>query len=268
MIRSLAAGIATLSRRGTQDGVPLVLLHGIGSNARSWELVMAALDPGITAIAWNAPGYGESDRLNVAAPTPAHYAERLAALLDELDIERVVLAGHSLGTLFACRFAAAYPGRVAGLAVFSPALGYRVAEGQPLPATVQARIGDLDALGPAMFAQARAGRLLHRPETKPDLLRRARDAMAALDPAAYAQAVHALGAGDLLADAARTRGPSLVGTGDEDLVTPPANAAAVHAALRCATPVLTVAEAGHALPLEAPGLVAAALGHFVMQVAG
>ena len=266
MIRSIAAGVSMLSRAGTGDGLPLLLLHGIGSNARSWAPAMESLEPALTAIAWNAPGYGESDRLDAKRPIPAHYAERLAAMLDESDIHRVVLAGHSLGALFACRFAAAYPERVAGLAVFSPALGYKVAEGERLPAAVQARIDDLDALGPAAFAQARAGRLLFRPQTKPDVLRNVQAGMAAINPAGYAQAVWALGAGDLLADAARVTAPSLVATGGEDGVTPPANAHAAHEALRSTSPVVIVDGCGHALPQEAPRIVASQLERLAMQV--
>ena len=266
MIRSSAAGVSILTRRGDAEGVPLMLLHGIGSNAQSWAAAMAALDPLITAIAWNAPGYGESDALDAKSPTPAHYADRLAALLDELDIERIVLAGHSLGALFACRFTAAHPNRVAGLAIFSPALGYKVPEGEPLPAKVQSRIDDLDQLGPEAFARLRAERLVFRPEAKPEVVESVQHGMAAVNPMGYAQAVRALGAGDLLGDAARITAPCIVATGAEDVVTPPANAEAAHAALRCVIPVVSVPDAGHALPQEAPVLVAKLLGRFVMQV--
>jgi pimeloyl-ACP methyl ester carboxylesterase len=248
------AGISYRRRRG--DGATLVLLHGIGSNAESWAPLIAALDPAVDAIAWDAPGYGGSDPLSDATPTPAEYAVRLAAFLDALKLDRVRLAGHSLGCLFAVRFAVSYPARVSALALLSPALGYGVGAGEKLPPTVQGRIDDLEGLGAAAFAAKRAPRLLHHPEAKPHVLDAVRRAMAAVNPSGYAQAVHALGSGTLLADAARVAAPTLVAVGAQDVVTPPANARSVYDALSHRLGLHIVPDAGHALPQEAPSLVA------------
>ena len=48
---------------------PLVLLHGIGSNARSWTEQLAGLGELRRVVAWDAPGYGDSTA--VAPPRPA-----------------------------------------------------------------------------------------------------------------------------------------------------------------------------------------------------
>jgi pimeloyl-ACP methyl ester carboxylesterase len=255
--RGFTAGTGYLWRPGA--GVTLVLLHGIGSDAETWAPLMQALDPAIDAIAWDAPGYGESDPVAAASPTPDDYADRLRLFLDAMDLGRVVLAGHSLGTLFAARFAAAHPARVAALALLSPALGYGVAADAPLPASVQARIDDLASLGPRAFAEKRAARLVHRAAEKPAVLAGVQRAMAAVQPAGYAQAVRALAAGALLQDAARLTQPVLVAVGREDVVTPPANARAVHEALVHPLALHLVPDAGHALPQEAPAIVAALL---------
>jgi pimeloyl-ACP methyl ester carboxylesterase len=108
-----AAGISFLRRQGSSQGLPMVLLHGIGSNARSFEPLMAALPPSLTIIAWNSPGYGTSAPLAAATPAPRDYAAALARLLDAFDLERVILVGHSLGALFAASLAAHEPARVA-----------------------------------------------------------------------------------------------------------------------------------------------------------
>ena len=42
------------------SGEPLVLLHGIGSGARSWRQQVASLSGRHRVIAWDAPGYGGS----------------------------------------------------------------------------------------------------------------------------------------------------------------------------------------------------------------
>lgn len=251
-----AAGIGFLRRQGSSQGLPMVLLHGLGSNARSFEPLMAALPPSLTIIAWNAPGYGTSAPLATATPAPRDYAAALMRLLDAFDLERVILVGHSLGALFAASLAAHEPARVAGLALISPALGYRVAANAALPPNVQARIDELESLGPTAFAEKRAARLIHDAEHKPQVLAAVREAMAAVNQTGYAQAVRALGAGDLIADLARIPAPTLIAVGAEDVVTPPANAHRAFTALANPANYFEVAGAGHALPQEDPAAVA------------
>jgi len=257
-----AAGVTYLRRVGGVAAAPLVLLHGIGSNAKSFASLMAALPPTVDAVAWNAPGYDASTRLADLSPTPTHYANALLRLLDTLKLDRVSLVGHSLGCLFVARFAAQHPDRVAAVALMSPALGYRVAPGAELPENVQSRIDEIIALGPQAFADKRAARLVHQPTRKPGVLAAVRDAMAAANPAGYTQAVRALGAGDLLADAARIAAPALVAVGADDLITPPANARAAHAAF-VAADYREIADAGHALPQEQPEIVADLISRLV-----
>ncbi|MCL2428578.1 MAG: alpha/beta fold hydrolase [Alphaproteobacteria bacterium] len=261
--RETISGIGVVRRPGSGSLPPLVLLHGIGSNAESWAPTLARLDPRIEALAWDAPGYRGSEPLPVFAPHPRDYAERLAILLDALGLERVALAGHSLGALFAGSFAVLYPERVLALALLSPASGYGVTPGEPLPTSLQARIDDLERLGPEAFAAARSARLVFRPEAKPEALAGVRRAMAAVRLSGYAQAVRALGAGDLLADAARIAAPTLAAIGAEDVVTPPAGARAAYATLGRGLRFVEVADAGHALPQELPETVAGLLRDLV-----
>lgn len=253
MIRAMVAGTEILHRPG--PGASLVLLHGIGSHALSWSQMIAELPLCLDVIAWWAPGYGASQPLAPERPAPHDYAARLLALLDAMQRPRVVLAGHSLGCLFAGSFAAAHAGRVAALAFLSPALGYRVAPDAALPPAVQARIDELAELGPDAFAAKRAGRIAHRAEVVPAV----RAAMAEVRLPGYAQAVHALAQGDLLAEAARIAVPALVACGAQDRVTPPEAAVRLHAALPEGTALRLVPDCGHALPQEAPAEAAALL---------
>lgn len=252
-----SAGLCLWRRRG-RAGTPVMLLHGIGSRGQSFTALMAALPDDIDVIAWDAPGYGGSRPLDNPTPSPRDYADALAGLLDRLGIARVALVGHSLGALFAASFAAHHAARVTALALLSPALGYRVAPGEALLAKVQARIDDLRKLGPVDFAKARAHRLVYQPDRKPEIARAVEDAMAAVDPMGYAQAVQALGRGDLLACARRIKAPALVAVGAQDVITPPDNARQAQAALADSR-FHEIADAGHALPQEAPQAVAALL---------
>ena len=256
------AGVDYLERGQGSQGMPLVLLHGIGSHARSFEPLMIALPESVRMIAWNAPGYGASQPLPMATPHPRDYADALLRLLDGLGLDRIVLVGHSLGCLFAASFAAHHAPRVSALMLMSPALGYHVPSGGVLPPAVQARIDDLAALGPASFAAKRAARLVFEPARKPAVIAGVQQAMAALNLAGYAQAVHALGAGNLLADAASIAAPTLVATGTEDVVTPPDNARATYAALSNRIGYHEIPDAGHALAQENP----LAMANLVLQL--
>lgn len=262
-VRSHAANVAFLRRPACSSSAPvLVLLHGIGSNAQSFGALMQALSASIDVIAWNAPGYGASDALTIASPRPRDYAAVLERLLDALHLRSVVLAGHSLGALFAASFAAAYPDRVSALALISPALGYRVRPGGSLPRAVQERIDEIRKFGPVSFATKRAPRLVYDPEHRPRVVAAVEKAMSLVNVEGYIQAAHALGAGDLLADAVRVYAPALVAVGAQDVVTPAQNARRAHQAFSGACIYREIDAAGHAVPQELPQTVADLVGEF------
>lgn len=102
----------------------IVFLHGVGTDADSWapqlEHFAAA---GFRAIAWNLPGYGGSAALPV--PSFEAMADALGDLLDELNIDRVDLVGHSFGGMVAQEFAVRHPQRLRTLTLSgtSPAFG-------------------------------------------------------------------------------------------------------------------------------------------------
>jgi pimeloyl-ACP methyl ester carboxylesterase len=254
-----SSGIEFVRRRSAlKDGspLPIVLLHGIGSNANSWRSTIEALPREADVIAWHTPGYESSDSISQPFPSASDYADALERLLDTFQFGRFVLVGHSLGALFAGRYAATRPHRVAALGLLSPALGYGVPLGEPLPGVVQRRLDELNALGANEFAERRAARLVFDSKTKPDVLKAVKEAMSRIRVAGYTQAVGALGAGDLIADASLIRSPTLVAVGTEDVVTPPANAAKLFAALKYPLALIQVPKVGHALPQEAPNEVA------------
>jgi pimeloyl-ACP methyl ester carboxylesterase len=99
-----------------------VLAHGLTATRRYVVMGSRTLErSGHRTIAYDARGHGRS----APAPVPTDYGyERLAddvgALLDELAVERAILAGASMGAHTAVRFALARPERVAGLALITP----------------------------------------------------------------------------------------------------------------------------------------------------
>lgn len=84
---------------GSDDGIPVLFLHGNASSATFWEEVMLALPPGYRGIAPDQRGYGDADRSVKIDATRglADLSDDAAALLDTLGIAKAHVAGHSLG---------------------------------------------------------------------------------------------------------------------------------------------------------------------------
>jgi pimeloyl-ACP methyl ester carboxylesterase len=211
---------------GVGDALPLVLLHGIGSNASAWAGQFAGLAGDRRIVAWNAPGYPGSDALPSPWPSARDYAAALIALLDHLGIRRCALVGHSLGAIVAAAVAFEAPSRIAALMLASPASGYSASPDSELPAPVAGRIADIETLGPRGLADKRAGRLLTERASVAarELVWRA---MSEVTVDGYRQASRMLASADIKRDAARLTMPTIVAWGSADVVTPPASCRAV-----------------------------------------
>ncbi len=257
--RTTSGGISLL-RAGGARGRPLVLLHGIGSNALSFAAMMTALSASRPLLAWDAPGYGNSVPLSGDWPSVDDYAAALSGLLDRLEIHAVDLLGHSMGALVAGRFARNFPKRVARLILASPALGYGTRPGEPLAPPAAARLDAMVAEGAEQFAASRGPRLVHAVENA-KLVAGVVKGMSEVKLPGYAQASRMLSCADLVGDAGQIAMPTLVLVGGEDQVTPPKNCLRLYNAIAEATPSLghrfeTIPDAGHAVPQERPLVVA------------
>lgn len=100
--------------RGDPSGPAVVLLPGPTDSWRSYEPVLGFLPRWIRAVAVSQRGHGDSDK-PAAGYGVEDFAGDAVALLDALDIERAVVAGHSGSCLVARRVAIDHPDRVAGL---------------------------------------------------------------------------------------------------------------------------------------------------------
>jgi pimeloyl-ACP methyl ester carboxylesterase len=241
-------------QRGQRGGAAsLVLLHGISSGAASWLHAVLPLAPEQHVIAWDAPGYGDSTPLAQPAPVAADYASRLQELLDVLQVRRCVLVGHSLGALMACAHAAG-PGAqaVQRLVLISPARGYGGAQQQAERDRVrQQRLGSLDQLGVAALAAAIDQRLLSA-QASTAAREWVRWNTSRLQAGGYRQAVNMLCDSELAAPPAGL--PVEVHCGEADVVTTPASCA--QAAQVLGASFGSIANAGHASPVEQPEAVA------------
>ena len=106
-------GIRLAATRWPGTGTPVVLLHGLASQRRFWNLVAARL-AGLPIVALDQRGHGDSDRPDGSYDGAACAAD-LAVAMDALGWSRAVVVGHSWGGSVATTFAAEHPERTIAL---------------------------------------------------------------------------------------------------------------------------------------------------------
>jgi pimeloyl-ACP methyl ester carboxylesterase len=104
---------------GPRDGAAILLLHGLASDATTWD---KAIDPlaaqGLRVIAIDLLGHGESDK-PAGSYLLADFAAFLGEFLPAIGIEHATVCGHSLGGAIAVHFGYHYPSFVDGLVLVS-----------------------------------------------------------------------------------------------------------------------------------------------------
>jgi pimeloyl-ACP methyl ester carboxylesterase len=112
---SVNGGMVHLLEAG--QGPPTVLIvPALGSGVLSWERFQRDLAAGMRVVVYDRAGIGWSDPAGRGRRTCDDRAEELCGLLDAAGIEPpYVLLAHSMGGIFARRFAARYPDAVAGM---------------------------------------------------------------------------------------------------------------------------------------------------------
>ncbi|HEX9602340.1 MAG TPA: alpha/beta fold hydrolase [Myxococcales bacterium] len=100
--------------------MPVVLVHGLGSELETWRPVLDRLRGSRRAIAYDQRGHGQSDpagEYSIAA-----LAGDLGRVVEQLGLPRFWLAGHSFSGTVVSAYAAEHPEKLAG-AVYVDAVG-------------------------------------------------------------------------------------------------------------------------------------------------
>lgn len=231
----------------------MLLIHGAGSSAAAWPADVLAL-PGIRTVAVDLPGHGQSPR--PGRRTIRHYAAAVAAFVASMDVDEVIVVGHSMGGAIALELAVGGWAWLRGLVLLGSSSRLPVA--------------------PSLFATisrdfAEAAATISELSYGPDAPAAWREATAATMLACGAVTT----TGDLLACNAFNRTaalpdlalPALVISGSADRMVPNRHSAATASALPNAT-LETIDGAGHFVMQEAPEDVARLLAAFHRQVAG
>jgi pimeloyl-ACP methyl ester carboxylesterase len=94
---------------GNPEAPPLVLIHGVRDNARTWDFVAERLRDRWHIIAPDLRGHGDSAWVQDGIYDMPGYICDLAELVHHLELAPVTLIGHSLGGNIATRYAGIFP---------------------------------------------------------------------------------------------------------------------------------------------------------------
>lgn len=254
--------------RGVEAGTgpPLILLHGITLRAdvwhRQWELTDEA-----RVIAVDLRGHGLSEAGSEGASIEAN-ANDLALLLETLDLEGAVIAGHSMGGMVLGRFVADHwledasmHARVAGLGFISTAgrspvgLANGLLQNASVPAKSFATRFPRVASRLASIPDNDLGQILVRSTfgKRPDLrdVRETAAAFESLEIDQFLDAAPSILDHDVLDSLADCDVPAAIIVGSRDPLTPVRESRRLANALPDAT-ITVVSDAGHQLMLERP----------------
>lgn len=242
-------------------GAPvLALANSLGTDARIWDDVIALLAERYRILSYDKRGHGLSDAPAGDYALDAH-VDDLAGLLDHLEIDRLALAGVSVGGLIAQRFALRYPGRLAALVLCdtAPKVGDAAMWNARIAAVRDGGLGAIvEAVMPRWFTDA------YR-QQRPDDLAGWRNMFLRQPVTGYAGTCASLRDADLRDAIGAISTPTLVVAGDRDLSTPPdlvRDAAGRIPGARFET----IPDCGHIPSIEQPGALAAIMTSFFHEV--
>ncbi len=197
-------------------GAPaLVFLHYWGGSSRTWRHVTQALAPAFRTIAVDQRGWGRSDK-PVAGYALSDLADDAKWLIESLALDRYILVGHSMGGKVAQLMASRHPAGLAGLVLVAPS------PPSPMGVPLEIRQGMVQAYDSRDSIIATVQQVLADTPLAPDDLEQV--VTDSLQGAPAARSAWPLEASqeDITAQAAQILVPTLVVSGEEDRVDPPA----------------------------------------------
>jgi len=240
-------------------GWPLVLLHGFPLSAAMWRPQLEAVPQGWRFIAPDFRGFGRtplgSEPLSVAAQ-----AADVGALMDALEIEEAIVGGLSMGGYVAFAMFRDEPGRITALILADTRAAADSAEGRMGRARMREALAQH---GPRAVADQMLPKLLS-PAAPPALVAEVRAMIESADPRAIDAAILSLlNRPDSTPDLPNISRGTLIVVGADDVVTPPADAEALHRGILRST-MTVIPRAGHLSNLEQPEAFSRALADFLL----
>ena len=251
-----ARGRIGYSEAGSGKDLPIVFLHGVGSDKSVWRPQLDHFGKDRRAVAFDYPGYGESEIVDGASRDDL--AASILAAMDALGIERAHVCGLSLGGVIAIALHAAAPERCASLIIADS-----FAVHPDGPAIFERSIATSHTMSMREYAEARSGALLGSAATD-ELKAEIIQVMGQIDPAAFRIGAGAVWLAEQRDRAAAIAVPTLILVGDEDVITPPALSEELRNLIPGAR-LEHIAEAGHLTNAEQPDAFNRAIESFLAE---
>lgn len=200
------------------SGDAVIMIHGLGGTSNTWAGVMPFFERH-QAIRLDLPGSGRSHRVEGALSID-RFVQAVLRVASATGAQRAHVVGHSMGCIVALHLAAREPKLVRSLALFGPLLAPPDAARNAIRARGQKARGEgvagMQAIADtivqsATSAQSKARRRAAIAFVRETLMRQ--------EPDGYARTCEAL-AEAMPADPAQIKCPTLLVTGDEDVVAP------------------------------------------------
>ncbi len=242
-------------------GTPVVLLHGFPFNRSMWSEQVEALSTKFRVITPDLRGHGETTVTDDPA-TMEEMAEDVAALLDELQIERIALGGLSMGGYVALAFCRLFPRRVRALVLADTRAGADTEEARRNreESATRALKEGMNALAETMLPKSLAPATL---AGNPKVVERVRRMMTETKPKGAAAALRGMAARrDQTSFLPEILAPTLIIVGSEDTLTPPKESELMRREIR-GSRLVTIEGAGHVSNLERPEEFSRALTDFL-----
>jgi pimeloyl-ACP methyl ester carboxylesterase len=253
----IAWGSHSVEVRELGSGPVVVLVHGYPLDGAMWSGVARLLSDSFRVLKLDLPGRGATP--SAERPGIDAYADFVEAVIRQAG-EPVGLAGFSMGGYVALALMKRHLSEIRALALVDTRAS---ADDDAGKAKRDEAIAKVAAEGVAPIADAMLGKLLAPSSaSKADLVERVRRVILRQRPEPVAADLAAMRDRPDSSDSLREiTVPTLVLVGDQDVLTPPADAQAMVEAIPGAR-LVTVPEAGHLTPVEQPKAVAKALSEF------
>lgn len=243
-----------------------VLLHAFPLGANQWEPQMRSIPAGWRLITPDLRGFGGSTELDsLSAMAITDYADDVVDLLAELAVPRAVIGGLSMGGYVALALAEGAPQVIDALVLADTRATADSPEGR---ANRRNMLAIVEREGPSGVAREMMPKLLGKTtrESNPGVEAQVRRLIKQQSPVAVRSAIHRMmHRPDSTALLPRISVPTLVIVGEEDELTPPADARRIAEAVPGAT-LVTIPAAGHLANLEQPDAFNAALHEFLAKL--
>ncbi|WP_329791600.1 alpha/beta hydrolase [Lentzea sp. DG1S-22] len=251
---------------GAAGGQTVVLAHGFGCDQNMWRLIVPALARRHRVVLFDYVGSGGSDLSSWTEERYSRlegYAQDIVDICEELDLEQVVLVGHSVSAMIGVLAARMAPQRIGSLVMVAPSPCYIDDADYRGGFTAE----DIDELLAALesnylgWSSAMAPVIMGNPE-RPELGQELTNSFCATDPDIARVFARTTFLSDSRADLADVTVPTLVLECAKDVIAPREVGAFVHAAIPSSR-LVTLDATGHCPQLSAPEATAEAILDFL-----